>query len=310
MNQEKEKVDLSCTFCAKVFQTKRNLDIHIISNKKCLERRKVDTVYSCSSCDYSTGIKGNLKKHTNTCKKVKTKRSTEERDLEINKIRVEKDIIISKQQEEFSKLLEDKTIKIREMTIMLNQKDRQIRDLKELLEKSIQKPSVSNHTTIGGNQYVSTILSDQYERQVDPKRVEELCRNEFDKYIWQGQKGVALFCNDHIIRTADGKMVLCCTDPTRKRFKYKEDGEVKEDLDARTFTENVSRPIKMVSREMFDAIHKDLEEQRMTATNGFEMNLLDTKMGIALEKMVEISNVDDNRRNTDYKTELCIVTNV
>ena len=215
-------------------------------------------------------------------------------------------IIEKCQIENFLKIIDEKDREINELKQRLEKEtDRNINYLKELLENSLQKPTVSNHTTIGNQ----TILSDHYQRQVDPKRVEEVCRNEFDKYIWQGQKGVALFCNDHIIRT-DGKMVLCCTDPSRKRFKYKEDGEVKEDIDARAFTEHVSRPIKQVSREMFDDIRKELEEQRMIATDVFEMNLLDTKIEIALEKMVEISNVDDNRRNTEYKTELCIVTNI
>lgn len=38
-------------------------------------------------------------------------------------------------------------------------------------------------------------------------------------YFWKGQKGMASFCNDNIIKAPE-KPLMSCTDTTRYRFKH------------------------------------------------------------------------------------------
>ena len=54
------------------------------------------------------------------------------------------------------------------------------------------------------------------------------------------KKGIAKMCTDKIINTKDEKKLICCTDTTRKKFKYiDKKGNIKEDIEARFFVDRV-----------------------------------------------------------------------
>jgi hypothetical protein len=133
-----------------------------------------------------------------------------------------------------------------------------------------------------------------------------------EKYFWNGQRGMAQFCFNHIVKSDDGKMILCCTDPVRKRFKYMNpENIIKEDIDARLFTEKISLPIKKVCNEVFENIRKrigdELEEKDKDA---FEVDRLEMKMDKAMDNYIEIKNLDNNEKNGEYRAELSILLNI
>jgi hypothetical protein len=200
--------------------------------------------------------------------------------------------------------------------------------LTSLLEKAIATPSsVTNTTTTnntlsastntstnikGNNNNLQNILAshDLYEKQVDAERIQSIDPSIIEKHFWFGQKGMAKFCVDHIAKVQDSqgneKMLLCCTDPTRKRFKYyNDDNQVVEDMDARHFIGQVSAPIKTACRDVYDSIMKKIEEERDSEDTFFLAN----KTTIAQQKLFEINNISDHNRNAEYKQEMSILLN-
>ena len=58
-----------------------------------------------------------------------------------------------------------------------------------------------------------------------------------EEYLVQGQKGVARFAVDNILKDEQGKLKYVCTDPSRQIFQYKnEDGSMQKDVRATKLT--------------------------------------------------------------------------
>ena len=213
--------------------------------------------------------------------------------------------------------MKEKDRLIKEYEIRLNEKEEQIDMLRDLLDKALSKPSVTNNTNtsnnnmnVKGNQMIQNILSNQYDEYTSNERIEQIARQSIEKYFWEGQAGISRFCVDHIITTEEGKKIICCTDVSRKKFKYFKDDRLIEDVEARAFTEKISLPIKKVCREVYDTTIRKIEEEREEKTDAFELNLLDHKTNRAQEKLLEIINIDDNNNNTQYKNELSVLLKV
>jgi hypothetical protein len=320
-----------CEYCQAEFKTKQNLKIHITKNKKCLKNRGIppsnplEYKCLCKDCNYSTFNKYDLNKHIDSCKKLKMYNEIVKIQHEIlkkDKDEKKKMKMLTKENEELYKKIKEKEIimieKDKFICQLLSEKEKDRKHIEHLLhimEKAVSTSSTTNinNTTMNvkGNQTIQNILSDKYDQQTDTRRIEDIARNTLEQYFWLGQKGIAQFCLDHIVKTPEGKMVICCTDPSRKRFKYlNADKEMKEDIEARIFTQKISVPIKTVCEEVFDTICKKIEDEREVKKDAFDLNFLDHKKVIALEKMLEISNVGDNQRNTEYKTELCTLIKI
>jgi len=67
----------------------------------------------------------------------------------------------------------------------------------------------------------------------------------------QGQKGVAKFAYDTMLKDEEGKLKYICTDPSRQIFQYKnEEGEIQKDVKAKKLTKALlDGELKSVSRE-------------------------------------------------------------
>jgi hypothetical protein len=199
-----------------------------------------------------------------------------------------------------------------------------INKLENLLEKTNQgildiakQPKTTtntNTTNIRGNQNIQNILCDYktYEEYTDKDRIISIAKNnDMEQYFWNGQKGIAKFCVDHIAKTDDGKMLICCTDPSRKRFKtVNNKDEIGEDIDARNFTKKIAEPIKEACKEVFDNIQRNIDYQIKSEEQEYDSGFLSIKRGMAHEKYIEIRNIDDNNNNGEYKKEIAILLNV
>ena len=284
----------TCIYCNKIFKTKGNLNVHIRTNKKCIRLRDDQSeknILNCI-CQYQSFNKHDFKRHVSMCK---------------DSIIFEKDREISSLKERLKNLEEASFILLKTENEQYKQ---QIEYLKNMVEQAISKPStstVNNNQTIKNNNNIMNILSDKYEELTSHERVEKIARESIEKYFWEGQVGIANFCVEHIVKSEDGKMLICCTDPSRKRFKYLKQDQLVEDIDARFFTDKISLPIKNVCREVYDNIIRGIDEEREEKTDAFELNLLDHKTNRAQEKLLEITNIDDHKKNADYKSELSIL---
>lgn len=258
-----------CTYCEKVFATKYTLQKHLSSNRVCSVARESQEHDQQVASIWVTEM--------------------EKKDQQIQEL-------IQKYENEIRELRNAYETKIAIQQHTLQNKEQQIEDLKLIVDKAIAK--TGNVTNIKNSQVnVMNVLSEKYEGRTDHDFILEVARKKFEPYFWDGQKGLANFCVDHIIRTKDGKMILCCTDPTRKRFKYLDaEGELREDIEARLFTEKMSIPISIVCEEVYEKIRTEIDDTM--------------KRDMADMKFLELLNFKNNSNNTEYRQELCTLLNV
>jgi hypothetical protein len=188
------------------------------------------------------------------------------------------------------------------------QNDKLIDSLRQLASQAIEKPSttnVTNHNTIR-NHFSEKYFLDA----ITPEDVKKKCQNYLtEEVFFQGQRGIAQLCTDHIIRTKDQKALMICTDASRKKFKYMdEQGNLKEDHEARAFTEKVSKPIKDVSKILYENILSDVkyEKENVDDEDYSRKSVLSNKEMKAIDCFVQITYFDHPDHNMEYKNELAI----
>jgi hypothetical protein len=319
-----------CSKCNKIFATKYTLNTHIRTNV-CARDESAPTTCLSSRCNYQTTNKYDLQKHIKTCKYI-------EIDLEIEKIQQQHQTEIynlaNNYQREIGKLNSELAMLRKDHTNDILRTKNECMDseherLTSLLEKAIATPTILTNNTSntmntltntstnikGNNNNLQNILAphELYEKQVDAERIQSIDPSIIEKHFWFGQKGMAKFCVEHIAKVKDNqgneKMLLCCTDPSRKRFKYyDESNQIVEDMDARHFIGQVSTPIKTVCRDVYDSIMKKIEAERENTTDN-DAFFLANKTTIAQQKLFEINNISDNNRNSEYKQEMTILLN-
>lgn len=310
-DNKEEKIDYKCEFCNKDFISKYSLSKHQKTAKYCLEKQGLDSGFKCDSCDKTFGSKERLNEHilTLTCKKIREKYTVD----------------IKEQYEDIKKENEGYKSKLLERDIQIIERDIQIKELRNMLENAnktiaeiAKQPKTitknTNTTNIKGNQNIKNVLTDNktYEENTSRDRIISVAKeNDMEQYFWKGQKGVAQFCVEHVVKTYDGKMIICCTDPTRYRFKnIDEQNKIREDIDARNFTDKVAGPIKDVVEEVYNNIQKDIEDRIINKDDEYDSNFLSTKRTLAHEKYFQIKNIDDNENNIEYKKELSNLVNI
>jgi predicted nucleic acid-binding Zn-ribbon protein len=141
--------------------------------------------------------------------------------------------------------------------------------------------------------------------------VQRKCQNYLTPQVFmEGQKGVAKLCTSHITQTPDKKVLLKCTDTSRKKFKYiDEHGNIKEDHDARAFIEKVFPPIKKVTDIVYSTMMGDIEEeQENTEEDDYDRkSQLREKLFRVMDCYAKIINIDNPNQNSEFKTELAIL---
>lgn len=183
--------------------------------------------------------------------------------------------------------------------------------ISHLAERAIDKPTMVNQqVTNTCNVKVTNFLTDYktYEERTEQTFVTCKARSNLIEYFMDGQFGLARFVVDCIIR-CDRGMILCCTDPARKRFRFlNADGQLQEDLEARMLTHKLSIPIKMVAHEVFEEMCKSLEHQRQVKISEkagtFEVGFVEKKIEMAHDQFFRIREFDLQDKNSDFLTEL------
>ena len=322
-------MSVACEVCNAIVSSKYILKTHMATNKACLSLRNLElqSRFKCRGCD--TYFKDNQKLviHKDGCKAYQSLILTEELSEKYEK---EKTELLEKCEKEKAELVSNyehtqtehkNTIKQHERTIMdmkfttdkiirdlQAQNDKLIDSLRQLASQAIEKPSttnVTNHNTIR-NHFSEKYFLDA----ITPEDVKKKCQNYLtEEVFFQGQRGIAQLCTDHIIRTKDQKALMICTDASRKKFKYMdEQGNLKEDHEARAFTEKVSKPIKDVSKILYENILSDVkyEKENVDDEDYSRKSVLSNKEMKAIDCFVQITYFDHPDHNTEYKNELAI----
>jgi len=238
------KMELKCEFCDKSFSNKSNLNYHKKNNKKCQSikvqnRNNVDSILS--SCEFCNKIFRDLNSHYKTCKKkidCEFQKLQFEKDEEIKKIRNEKDEEIKKirneKDEENKKIRNEKDEEIKNLQMRIieleaeNKIYLQDRDL-------VQKLAAQPKTTTNNNDNRIRINNNFFD---NPERIKQMINEKLTKdYISDGQKGVAQFACNNLLKDENGNMNYICSDPSRHIFKFQNsEGNIEKDLRANKLT--------------------------------------------------------------------------
>ena len=339
----------SCDHCNATLKSKYSLKTHLVTNKACLKIRGVDmpNKWQCSACSIILSFKSQLVAHQDICKdfikkeydekiiklqqeynekenklleKVKElegkyndqKKSCEEKvDLEVIKIKT-----LELKNTEMFQTVKQQELKIIDMKYnyekiikdIQSQNDKLLENLQKLASQAIDRPTTmtNNVTTIKNH------FSDKYFLEaIKAEDVKMKCQNYLTEQVFlEGQRGIAQLCTEHVIKTKDNKALMLCTDVSRKKFKYMDDqGNIKEDYDARTFTNKVSKPIKDASRIVYDSILFDVKsEKEMLEEDDYSRKAyLNSKELKTIDCFVQITHFDDPDNNGDFKNELAIL---
>ena len=103
------------------------------------------------------------------------------------------------------------------------------------VEEIAKQPKVQNTTNNNNKILIATPLD------LSKENIQAAIQNNFsDEYLTQGQKGVARFAFDTMLKDEEGKLKYICTDPSRQIFQYKcDDGTVKKDVKATKLTKAI-----------------------------------------------------------------------
>ena len=82
--------------------------------------------------------------------------------------------------------------------------------------------------------------------------ITEALENFSDNHLVQGQRGVAKFAYDNMLKDKDGKLIYICTDPSRQIFQFKNDeGKIEKDVRATRLTKAlIEADIKQTSHKI------------------------------------------------------------
>jgi hypothetical protein len=112
------------------------------------------------------------------------------------------------------------------------------------------------------------------------------------EYFLDGQKGIARFVVDTILRDEENNFKYLCTDLGRSVFKYKDKlGNIQKDYKAQKLTNY------LVEGGIKDKVH-DISEKWISKDEKVNKN----KLELALEKNNEVNEIDKN--NNIFKKEL------
>jgi len=261
---------MSCEFCKKVLSSKGNLNYHQKNNKTCLLiQQKINeneieiALVDCEFCNQSFS-ESNLAKHLQKCKTrplieiIRKDKEVEiirkEKDKEIEMIREDKDneveIIRKEKDNEIEMIRKEKD---KEIEMIRKEKDKEIEKLKKLLKK-LKNKNINLTIEVHALKVENGIYSKDHKEIInmakepktiignnffsDSEKIKEIINTRLDRFdIAGGQKGIAQFALNNLLKNDDGIPNYVCTDPSRHIFKFQnEDGQVEKDVKATKLT--------------------------------------------------------------------------
>lgn len=189
----------------------------------------------CEYCNNKFANKCNLLKHQN-----KTKYCIK---IQKNKKEINKDNIILKLKNQ-----------IKEKDLLISRLDTELSIYKKITDKSqncieeiAKQPKNMMMTTIKNNMLMNMTPLD-----LKNNNFTDVIKNQFTKdYMLDGQKGVAKFAYDKLLKDKEGNLKYMCTDPARQIYKFKtNEGEIEKDVRAKKLTNIIIDNLVKQSRDI------------------------------------------------------------
>lgn len=295
---------IQCNICNKEFSTKGSLHTHQKTAKYCLEKQgKNNEEFNCSFCKKKFTLRHVLQDHLQTCKEKKMK-DKEEKDFNIKSAHQNEIKEILKKMEEKDNLNTEKLAeKDRHYTEQLEKLDEKLKEKNEYIEKleaklekfedaviASKKPT---NTTNNNNIVVANTLNLN-----DTERFKSIIQEKLTKnVVCNGQRGLAKFAVENLLKDSEGKLMYKCVDPSRHNFEFtNSDGVVEKDVRAIKLKRaliggDVIVKAKNAGNELWTREDGSMDNDRYTASSG---------------KVMEIMTVD--RDDTKFRTELSALT--
>jgi hypothetical protein len=212
---------MECEYCKNTFSNKYVLRNHQKRTKYCLNEQKKqghNTSEELIKCKY--------------CKKSFT---IPIMDKHILKCKTKSSVIISRLEKRLIKKDKDMNI-LQEIIISLQSELKVYKSLSEKSQECIKEiakePKTKITSTTNNNLNLMTPL-DMKECTFSQKIKDHFTED----YFMEGQRGVARFAVDKLLKDEDGKLKYVCTDPSRHIYKFKtKDGDVDRDVKAQKLT--------------------------------------------------------------------------
>ena len=327
-----------CQFCNLSVKDKYTLKTHILKSKSCLKKRglSLETNFICKGCQHTSSNNTNLIMHIENCKeyiilKIKDE-CKEEYEKQINKLKNEISDLTIKFENTNDKSLSDAHLHI---DILQKTHDKALADAHLHIDKlqkthdkaladahlqidklqkmlgDIASKAVDKPTTTVNNQIRNCFSTTQFLEDIKPADVKRKCQtNLTEQILMEGQRGIARLCTEQFINTTDKKKLLISTDHSSAKFRYMDkNGNMKDDIEARTFIEKVSKPIKEVADIVFDNVLSCIkDEKEMLEEDDYGRKAeLNNKELQANTSMMYIKCFDDPNNNSDFTNELSIL---
>ena len=283
---------MQCEYCEKIFSNISSLNNHKKTAKYCLKiqnekgfincsKEKQNKKYTCNICFKEFIAKNSLKYHLeNVCMK----------DFNIFKINDIIGEIIEINSKEKDKIIEK-----------LNNENntlKEINNIYKLDHDCIQNIAKQPKNIVNSNNKILNIITplDFTSKELIKNTINDNYKLD---YIFSGQKGIAKFAFDHLLKDEEGNLKYVCTDPSRQIFKYKdESGEVRKDVEAKKLTNFL---VEGGIKDKACGIMNEwwTEETGMTNVDKFEL---------LVDKAESLKTIDSD--NTEFKKELATMTTI
>ena len=272
-----------CEYCNNVFKSLKTLNQHKRLAKFCLIKQKKQFI--CEYCNDISYSDKDFEYHQNHCI-IFIKSKNQELEEKIKELQEEnKDIVYFQNKIEFCEK-------------QLIEKDNQIKHLQEqivsITKTAVSKPTTTNNNNINNKTLNMSVLN------LDSENVKNIINNNYNlDVISEGQKGVAKFATNFLLKDSDGNLNYVCTDPSRKIFKYKNnDGDLEKDINAQRLT-NI-----LTDNGIFNTTSQ-ITKDHWTNDDG---SIDDDKFSKLFSKTLEINSLKED--NTIFKNELIAQTTI
>jgi hypothetical protein len=285
-----------CNYCKKEFKTKITLNNHQKTAKFCLKIQEEeddiqddesDNKVICQICNKYFAKNYLLRHMKNLCCSNFYKLNNFFKDVKDEyKINIQE---LQKENENLKLLIQKQEKQIIELTSITNI----LKDDHDCLKNIAKQPkNITNN-----NNKINIISPLNFKNINDLKNV--IDNNYKLDYIFSGQKGIAKFAFDHILKDEEGNLKYVCTDPSRQIFKYKdESGEVRKDVEAKKLTNFL---VEGGIRDKACDIMNEwwTEETGITNTDKFEL---------LVDKAESLKTIVSD--NSEFKKELATMTTI
>ena len=283
---------MDCEFCNHSFSSKGILISHQKSAKYCLKlQNKNNENFICNFCNKIFTSQYNLNEHFNTCKQ----KQHEEMEIRLKDGFVKEIEYLTEKLKEmetnYTRQLDEKN---RYYHQKLEEKETTITKLETKLEKFENAVIANTRNPITTN---NTIVLNTLNLN-DTEKFKSIIGEGLNKnVVCNGQRGLAKFVFDHILKGPDGKLMYKCVDPSRHNFEFtNSDGIVEKDVRA------IKLKRALIDSDVIVKAQKSGEELWTKEDGSMDTDRYTASAG----KVMEIMTVD--RDDTKFRSELSALT--